>query len=87
MTDHWVGMAHLSSHKNLDRIVGDVLRDVRRKKGYSQHILAERAGYHRNFIGQLERGEKSPSLRTLFDLVEALETTPSRFIRAIERRM
>ena len=27
-----------------------------------------RAGYHRTYIGQLERGEKSPSLRTLFSL-------------------
>jgi transcriptional regulator with XRE-family HTH domain len=32
------------------------------------------AGYHRTYIGQLERGEKSPSLRTISDLAEALKT-------------
>src|SRR4051794_7463181 len=41
---------------------GLVLRALRQEGGYSQDSFAHRTGYHRNYIGQLERGEKSPSL-------------------------
>lgn len=51
----------------------------------SQEELAARAGYHRTYIGQLERGEKSPSLRTLFNLSATLQVSPSALIRRVER--
>lgn len=51
----------------------------------SQEELAARAGYHRTYIGQLERGEKSPSLRTIFNLCSTLQVNPSVLIRRVER--
>lgn len=62
-----------------------MLRSVRENHGLSQEELAARAGYHRTYIGQLERGEKSPSLRTLFNLAATLEVNPSSLIRRVER--
>jgi transcriptional regulator with XRE-family HTH domain len=44
-----------------------------------------RAGYHRTYIGQLVRGEKSPSLRTLFNLSSTLQVNPSVLIRRVEQ--
>ena len=38
----------------------------------SQEELAHLAGYHRTYISQLERGEKSASLRTMVNLAGAL---------------
>jgi transcriptional regulator with XRE-family HTH domain len=64
-----------------------VLRSVRESHGLSQEELAARAGYHRTYIGQLERGEKSPSLRTLFNLSSTLQVTPSVLIRRVERSL
>jgi len=64
---------------------GRVLRELRRKRGVSQDELGARSGYHRTYIGQLERGEKSPSLRTLFNLAATLGVTPSKVIRDTER--
>ena len=64
---------------------GRVLRSVRESRALSQEELAARAGYHRTYIGQLERGEKSPSLRTLFNLSATLEVSPSVLIRRVER--
>jgi len=61
------------------------LRSVRESRDLSQEELAARAGYHRTYIGQLERGEKSPSLRTIFNLSAALEVSPSVLIRRVER--
>jgi transcriptional regulator with XRE-family HTH domain len=49
---------------------------VRRQAGLSQEQLAFRAGVTRNYVGGLERGEKSPTLRTLDKLAEALDISP-----------
>ena len=43
-------------------------------------------GYTERYIGQLERGTKSPTLRTLADLAKAFSTEVSTIIRAAERR-
>jgi transcriptional regulator with XRE-family HTH domain len=64
---------------------GRILRDLRKSRSLSQDELAARSGYHRTYIGFLERGQKSPSLRTIFDLSATLNVSPSRLIRATER--
>jgi transcriptional regulator with XRE-family HTH domain len=64
---------------------GRALRQARLRGSMSQEELAERSGYHRTYIGQLERGEKSPSLRTLFNLASTLSVRLSRLVMQIER--
>jgi transcriptional regulator with XRE-family HTH domain len=64
---------------------GRVLRDVRKSRSLSQEELGAKSGYHRTYIGQLERGEKSPSLRTIFDLAKTLQVTPSGMVSDVER--
>jgi transcriptional regulator with XRE-family HTH domain len=64
---------------------GRILKNVRTNRKLSQEELAARSGYHRTYIGQLERGEKSASLRTLFDLASTLQVAPSLLIRRVER--
>ncbi len=66
---------------------GRVLRELRRKRGVSQEELGAKSGYHRTYIGQLERGEKSPSLRTIFNLAGTLEVSPGKVIGAVERTL
>jgi transcriptional regulator with XRE-family HTH domain len=65
---------------------GIVLRALREQRGFSQDSFAHLSGYHRNYIGQLERGEKSPSLSALFNLSEALKLRPSQLVKMIEQR-
>ena len=64
---------------------GTVLRKARNQCSLSQEALAFKAGYHRNFISQLERGEKSPSLRTIVNLATVLELKPSDMLKKMER--
>ena len=64
---------------------GKVLRQLREQLGYSQESLAHRAGYHRNYIGQLERGEKSPSLNALFNFANVFGKRPSEVVRSVEK--
>jgi transcriptional regulator with XRE-family HTH domain len=43
--------------------------------------------YHRNYIGQLERGEKSPSLTALFDFAKTFGMRPSEVLKHVEGRL
>jgi len=66
---------------------GVVLRRLREKAGYSQDSFAHATGYHRNYIGQLERGEKSPSLSALFNLSQTLNLLPSQLLPEVEKHL
>ena len=66
---------------------GVVLRQLREQAGYSQDSFAHATGYHRNYIGQLERGEKSPSLSALFNLSQALDRIPSQLLPLVEKQL
>jgi transcriptional regulator with XRE-family HTH domain len=64
-----------------------VLRRLRQEKGNSQDSFAHQTGYHRNYVGQLERGEKSPSLNALFDFAGSFGMKPSELLRLVEREI
>ncbi|PTN34443.1 helix-turn-helix domain-containing protein [Desulfonatronum sp. SC1] len=68
----------------LARAFGDVLRSVRKERGLSQEELGDESGYHRTYVSLLERGLKSPSLQTIFQLAHALNTPPSKLLADVE---
>ena len=53
--------------------IGKRLRVIRTQKGISQENLALSAGLHPTYIGRLERGEKCPTIDTIYKLAKALE--------------
>ena len=53
------------------------LSGLREKRGFTQEQLAERAGLSAHYVGNLEQGARKPSLNALFQLCEALGTTPN----------
>lgn len=70
-----------------EKAFGEVLRDIRRQRGISQEELGFESGYHRTYISLLERGQKSPSLNTIFQIAIALEISPSEMIRRVQAKM
>lgn len=60
-------------NKDVSLKFGAKLRYLRMSKKYSQLQLAEKAGLNFNFIGQIERAETNPTLKTIIALAEALE--------------
>ncbi len=62
----------------------EVLREIRQENGLSQEELADRAGLHRTYISQVERGLKSPSLRSLEQIAQALGLPPSALLKRME---
>ena len=61
-----------SSSSKIYRVLGDAVRAERRKLHYSQEKLAEKAGVTRNYIGDIERGEKKVTVETLAKIAKAL---------------
>jgi len=74
-----------SKDQSVDELFGHVLRQFRRERGLSQEELAFESGYHRTYISLLERGKKSPSLKTIFQLAKALNIEPSEIIDRIQK--
>ncbi len=72
---------------NLQTAFGEELRELRHKHGLSQESLALECGLDRTFISLLERGQRQPTLATLFTLAETLEIAPSKIIANVEQRL
>jgi transcriptional regulator with XRE-family HTH domain len=56
----------------LRQVVARNLRVMRKQKGLSQDELAFQAGINRNYVGQIEREEKSPTVDMIEKLADAL---------------
>ena len=55
--------------------IGNNIRQLRKAKNISQEELAFKINSARNFIGCIERGEKSPTIYTLYKISLILNTT------------
>jgi transcriptional regulator with XRE-family HTH domain len=65
----------------LRAVVARNLRVLRKQKGFTQEELADLAGINRNYIGQIEREEKSPTIDMIERLSTAMEIKPIDFLK------
>jgi transcriptional regulator with XRE-family HTH domain len=64
---------------------GKAVRSLRQRRGISQERLAELAGIHRTYIGDVERGTRNLALVNMTRIAEALGLRLSDLIREMER--
>lgn len=76
--------SHKLQKNSIEDLFGNVLKQIRKEKGISQEELGFESGYHRTYISMLERGKKSPSLKTLFQLANALNVKPSDIMERLQ---
>lgn len=67
--------------------ISQVIAQLRRDAKISQEELAHRAGIHRTYVSQIERGLKSPTLQILIQIANALGTSASQIIKDVETRL
>jgi transcriptional regulator with XRE-family HTH domain len=58
----------------LQKALGRNVRKIRESRGFSQEDFALEVGFHRTYIGAVERGERNLSLRSVERLAELLKT-------------
>ena len=72
--DEWVRVAF-----------GELLKELREERGLSQSQLALEAELDQSFLSLIERGDRQPSLASLFAICDALKVEPDAVIRRLSR--
>ena len=62
-------------------LVGQNVRRLRLAKNLTQEQFAELSGLSQQYVSDLERGRRNPTVVTLFELATALGTKPEVLLR------
>jgi transcriptional regulator with XRE-family HTH domain len=69
----------------LEEAFGQVLRKLRESRGFKQVDVSAATGYSQRTVGMIERGEKSPTLRTIEDFATFYDVPLERLIVQAKR--
>lgn len=69
------------------KIVGETLAYFRKNKKVSQEVLSGLADIGRTHLSAVERGERKPTLETLYKISCALGVSMSEIVKEIENRL
>lgn len=70
-------MGKPNTHRHILEVFGQRMQKVRKDKGITQEELAGKLAMHRTYVGLVERGERNPTIRTLYKIAKALEVKSS----------
>ena len=70
--------------RDLSKQIGQRIRNYRTALGFSQEKLAELAGCHPTYIGQIERGEKNATLESIEKIASALNISLSTLFEKLQ---
>jgi transcriptional regulator with XRE-family HTH domain len=65
--------------------LGKRVRELREKRGFSQEAFADLCGLHRTAMSLIERGQRTPSLRTLVTLSLGFGISLSELLRDVDK--
>ena len=66
-------------------LVGQNVRKFRQKKGLTQEQFSELSGFTQQYISDLERGRRDPTVVTLYELASALGVSHMELVRSSRR--
>lgn len=57
---------------DMRKLVGQNFARIRREKSLTQEQVEERSGFSQQYLSDLERGRRNPTIITLYELAQAL---------------
>ena len=66
---------------DMRKLVGRNVRRLRDRLGLTQEQFAEKSGFSQQYISDLERGLRNPTVVTLFELSQALGVSHVELVR------
>lgn len=67
--------------------LGNRIKELRKKKGFSQERLSEKADISSKYLGEIERGRVNISALVLYNLATALEVSVSDLIQSEQQKI
>jgi transcriptional regulator with XRE-family HTH domain len=61
---------------DMRKLVGRNIRRIRVARQMTQEQFAEASGFSQQYISDLERGRRNPTIVSLYEMAQALDTTP-----------
>ena len=77
----------MSEMRLAPKIVGEVIAKYRMKKGLTQEVLSGLSDIGRTHLSAIERGERKPTLETLYRISLALDVKMSVLVMEIEKEL
>jgi transcriptional regulator with XRE-family HTH domain len=69
---------------DMRKLVGRNVKRIRQEKGLTQEQLAELSGFSQQYISGLERGQRNPTIVSLYELATALGVSHMELVRSAE---
>lgn len=69
---------------DMRRLVGQNFARLRQERGLTQEQVEERSGFSQQYISGLERGQRNPTVITLYELAQALGVSHVELVRPPE---
>jgi len=63
------------------KVVGANVRRFRQAKGLTQEQFADKSGYSQQYLSDLERGLRNPTIVTIYELADALDISHVELVR------
>ena len=70
---------------DMRKLVGQNVRRIRDRKGLTQEQFADLSGYSQQYISDLERGKRNPTIITVYELATALDVSHLDLLRPLRR--
>lgn len=68
----WIGVDLVKTEMTVEQRIGKQIQKLRKAKGYTQQVFAEKIGLSTNYLSDIERGKSSPRMDKLVTIINAL---------------
>lgn len=69
---------------DMRKLVGRNVKRIRLAKGLTQEQLAEKSGFSQQYISGLEKGQRNPTIISLYELARSLGVSHIELVNAAE---